>query len=85
VAGSILSVFKGYATTVTADMCLLLEGHSSDELPEEVMASFRMIKPNLGEAKKLSADPDPAETQRLKDLVDKGNKGLLTRQGSDAF
>jgi hypothetical protein len=85
VAGSILSVFKGYATTVTADMCLLLEGHSEAELPEEVMCSFRMIKPVLANAKLLAADPDPAETLRLIDLAESGKKGELSRQGSDAF
>jgi len=85
VAGSILSVFKGYATTIgAADMCLLLEGHSEDELPEEILASFRMIRPNLGQAHKLGPDPDPAETKRLVDVVESSKRGR-NRQGSTDF
>jgi len=80
VAGSILSIFKGYATTLTADLCLLLEGHSEEELPEEILMSFRMIKPVLGAAIPLGDDPDPEETKRLQDIVAKGRYGEVKKK-----
>ena len=44
VAGSILSVVKGYATTLTVDLGVLLEGHSMDELPEEMLVCLRLVR-----------------------------------------
>jgi hypothetical protein len=43
VAGSILSIVKGYATTLTVDLGVLLEGHSVDKLPEQMIGGFRMV------------------------------------------
>lgn len=80
VAGSILSIFKGYATTLTADLCLLLEGHSEDELPEEILMSFRMVKPVLANAVPLGPDPNPEETKRLEDIVNKGRLGEVKKK-----
>jgi len=44
VAGSILSIVKGYATTLTVDLGILLEGHSTDKLPEQIISGFRMVR-----------------------------------------
>lgn len=81
VAGSILSIFKGYATTLVADLCLLLEGHSEDELPEEILMSFRMVKPYLGKALYLGPDPDPQETKRRQEIAQRGRKGEVKKTG----
>jgi hypothetical protein len=80
VAGSILSIFKGYATNVIADLCFLLEGHSEDELPEEIMMSFRMVKPVLADAAMLGGDPDPAETKRMLEISAKGRLGEVKKK-----
>lgn len=79
VAGSILSIFKGYATTVIADLSILLEGHSEDELPEEILMSFRMIRPSLANALTLGDDPNPAETKRMLELAEKGRFGEVKK------
>ena len=79
VAGSILSIFKGYATTVIADLCLLLEGHSEDELPEEILMSFRMIRPVLASAIPLGDDPNPEETKRRQAVSEKGRFGEVKK------
>jgi hypothetical protein len=79
VAGSILSIFKGYATTLTADLSILLEGHSEDELPEEIMMSFRMVKPVLAKAIPLGDDPSPEETVRLQRMSEKARRGEVKK------
>lgn len=80
-AGSILSIFKGYATTLTADLCVLLEGHSEDELPEEVLLSFRMIRPYLSKALELGRDPNPVETKRRHEVAMRGRTGEVKKSG----
>jgi hypothetical protein len=83
VGASILSVFKGYSTSLTADLAFTLEGHSEAELPEQILCAVRMIKPDIGGAVKLGPDPDPKETARLRAIVEQGEKGEFKRQGSD--
>jgi len=70
VAGSILSIVKGYATTLTLDLGILLEGHSEDELPEVMLVSLRLVKPVMAKCKALPADPNPAQTQKNRELVE---------------
>lgn len=80
VAGSILSIFKSATSSIAAsDLALLLEGHTEDELPEQILCSFRMTRPNLGGAKKLGRDPNPEETQKLRDLAERGRKGEMKK------
>jgi hypothetical protein len=69
VAGSILSIVKGYATTLTVDLGILLEGHSTDKLPEQMLCAFRMVKPYMSKARLLGPDPNPAQTQKNMDAV----------------
>lgn len=69
VAGSILSIVKGYATTLTVDLGILLEGHSIDELPEVMLAGFRMVKPVLGKAVSQGPDPNPEQTQKNREAL----------------
>jgi hypothetical protein len=69
VAGSILSIVKGYASTLTVDLGILLEGHSSDKLPEQMISGFRMVKPVLAKAHLLPADPNPALTKQNMEAV----------------
>ena len=85
VAGSILSIFKGYATTLTADLCLMLEGHSEDELPEEMLLGFRMVKPYLSKALELGDDPDPAETKRRHEIALLGRTGEVRLPQDDSM
>jgi len=65
VAGSILSIVKGYATTLTLDLGILLEGHSEDELPEVMLVSLRLVKPVMAKSKALPPDPNPAQNRDL--------------------
>lgn len=64
VAGSILSIVKGYATTLTVDLGFLLEGQSADRLPETIVCGFRVVKPNMAKAVVWGEDPDPSQTER---------------------
>ncbi|KAH9253358.1 hypothetical protein BASA81_008709 [Batrachochytrium salamandrivorans] len=64
VAGSILSIVKGYATTLTVDLGFLLEGQSVDRLPEIIVCGFRMVKPNMAKAILLGEDPNPLQTEK---------------------
>lgn len=61
-AGTITGIFKGYGEV--SDMAILLEGHAENELPEEVVFSFRMIKPSLAGAAPLGEDPNPELTKQ---------------------
>ena len=69
VAGSILSIVKGYATTLTVDLGILLEGHTVDELPEVMLAAIRIMKPVMAKAPLQGPDPDPEQTQRNRDAI----------------
>ncbi|KAH9260586.1 hypothetical protein BASA81_001053 [Batrachochytrium salamandrivorans] len=81
VAGSILSVVKGYATTFVADLTLLLEGHSEDELPEEIIVGFRMVKPHLSKALRLGPDPNPELTKQRIAIAENSRAGELKKSG----
>ena len=64
VAEGVLGLVKGYAKNAQVDLAFLLEGHNEEELPEEVITSFRLINPNLRGAKNMGPDPDPETTKR---------------------
>ena len=80
VAASVLSVFKSYATALTADLAFTLEGHSEDELPEEIFFALRFLGPDLRAAKPMPDDPDKAETERMKELVMQAKRGEVKRK-----
>ncbi|KAH9249617.1 hypothetical protein BASA81_012586 [Batrachochytrium salamandrivorans] len=68
-AGTITGIFKGYGEV--SDMAILLEGHADNELPEEVVFSFRMTKPSLANAVALGPDPNPELTKQRRALARK--------------
>jgi hypothetical protein len=74
VAGSILSIVRGYATALTVDLAILLEGHSEEELPEQILCSFRTMKPVMAKAIKQPPDPDPETTRKNREKVEKGKE-----------
>jgi hypothetical protein len=48
IAGRILALVKGAATSLTIDLSFLLQGESIDELPESMLGGVRLVKPDLG-------------------------------------
>ena len=67
-----MSIVKGYATTLTVDLGILLEGHSLDKLPETMLCAFRLVKPVLSKAPLLGPDPNPGLTRQNMEAVKSG-------------
>jgi hypothetical protein len=40
-------MLMGAATTLTIDLAFVLEGHTSSELPEQLIGSFSLNRPDL--------------------------------------
>jgi len=53
IAGSILSVVKGYATSLEIDLAFLLEGKRARHLPEQILGSLRLVNPDIDLAVRL--------------------------------
>ncbi|GBG24203.1 Protein ENHANCED DISEASE RESISTANCE 2 [Hondaea fermentalgiana] len=60
VAGSILGVVKGYAASISIDLAFLLEGQEAQYLPERILGSIRLIKPDMDMCVKLPFYAVPA-------------------------
>lgn len=60
VAGSILGVVKGYATSISIDLAFLLEGQEEQYLPERILGSLRLVKPDIDMCVKLPYYAVPA-------------------------
>ena len=79
VAGGVLGMVKGYARQLHIDLAFLLEGQSEEELPEELMTSFRLLCPSLKDAVKMPADPDPAQTRANWEAAERRRVGAVTK------
>jgi hypothetical protein len=79
VAESVLGLVKGYASALAIDLCFLLEGQAEEELPEEILGSFRVINPELRSAKKVSADPNPELTRKNREEAEKFRSDVETK------
>ena len=53
IGGGLLKLVKGYLTTLTFDMCFLLEAQSDEELPEVSLATLRFANLDLRFAQKF--------------------------------
>mmetsp|Transcript_20406 Transcript_20406/g.33668 ORF Transcript_20406/g.33668 Transcript_20406/m.33668 type:complete len:673 (-) Transcript_20406:2495-4513(-) len=53
IAGTILGVVKGYATSLQIDLAFLLEGQTNEFLPEQILGGVRLVHPVIDAAVKL--------------------------------
>ena len=53
VAAGVVRLAAGYAKTLVVDLALVIQGEEEDELPERVVACWRIKQMDLSVAKKL--------------------------------
>ena len=57
-AANIVRLVSGATKTVVVDMAFLNEGHSEEELPEQLIGILRLKKLNLGMAQRIHMKSD---------------------------
>eukprot|EP00461_Guttulinopsis_vulgaris_P000208 UN00208 len=67
-AGSILSMVKGYAKTLEIDLSWLMEPHREEELPEKLWAGTRIYNVDLSNVEEVEVVHGPADELKKKKM-----------------